>query len=305
MFTKLGRITRFAFQNFWRNIWLSTVTVSIIILSFLSVNFFILGNYFLDAALGSIEDRVNISVYFKQSTPEPDILKFVDELKTDPRVKSVAYVSRDMALQELKERDDITGNGLIRDSLDELGSNPLSAKTVVKATSVEQYPALLALIDTAYEPIIEKRSFDDRELLIKRIQQWKVTLRQVGTFINIFFALIAALIVYNTIRITIYTRRKEIGVMKLVGATNWFIRAPLLLESAIYSVIAIAVTVLIFYPLLGVVQPYANAYFDGQALDVLGFYSKNFWQIVGYELLASVALNIFSSSVAIGRYLKV
>lgn len=306
MFTNAARICKFAFQNFWRNIWLSMVTVSLIVLSFLSVNFFILGNYFFDSALSSVEDRVNISMYFKQSTPESDILAFVDEMKNNTHVKSVDYVSREVALQQFKELDEKEGNGLIKKSLDELGSNPLLAKVVVRAKAVEQYPAVLATIDAGtYGSQIEKRNFDSRELLIKRIQQWKITLRQLGAFINIFFACIAALIVFNTIRITIFTRRKEIGIMKLVGATNWFIRAPLLLESMLYSVVAIAITILIFYPLLGIIQPYANTYFDGQALDVLGFYSRNFWQIVGYELLASIILNIASSSVAISRYLRV
>ena len=92
--------------------------------------------------------------------------------------------------------------------------------------------------------------------------------------------------------------------MKLVGATNWFIRAPLIIEGMIYSVFAVLATILITFPLLGVIQPYMG-YFDGQGLDILAYFSKNFVTIFGGELLAALALSIVSSLFAIGRYLKI
>lgn len=305
MFTKLTRIATFAVQNFWRNFWLSMATISIITLSFLSVNFFILGNLFLDTILTGIENRVNVTVYFRQSAPEDAILKIADSLRGLPSVNTVEYVSRDMALERLK-KSKVTKDNLIQDTVQAIGSNPLNPSLIIRAKTVADYPTINAYLgDPQYESVIEKRNFADREVLIQRVDTWKQALRKIGIFVNIFFAFIAALIVFNAIRISIYTRRKEVGIMKLVGATNWFVRGPLLLEAALYSVVAIVLTTLIFYPMLGIIQPFVDTHFDGQALDVLKFFSDNFFYIFGYELLASIAINVISTSLAIGRYLKV
>ncbi len=306
MLVKTSRVFRFAFQNFWRNFWLSMVTVTIITLAFLSVNFFILTQALLDTSLQAIEKKVNLSIYFKQSVQESDAQQLIAKLQAAGEKPDLTYVSRDAALATLKARYEREGNTAISDSLRILEVNPLTTSLVIKAKKIEDYAALQKLLDEdPYKDWIERKSFDDRKLLIKRIDSLKGILKQVGVFIMIFFAIVASLIVYNTIRMTIYARQKEVAVMKLVGATNWFIRGPLIIESALYSVLAIAFAIAILYPLLGFMQPYVDRFFEGQAFDILAYFSENFSSIFGYQLLASIVLNVISSSLAIGRYLKV
>ncbi|MDO8571908.1 MAG: permease-like cell division protein FtsX [bacterium] len=306
MLVKTSRIFKFAFQNFWRNFWLSMVTVTIITLALLSVNFFILAQALLDTSLQTIEKKVNLSLYFKQSVQESDVQQLISKLQDSPQKPNVSFVSRDEALGKLKLRYEQEGNTSISESLTILEKNPLTTSLVIRAQKIEDYVPLQALLDEApHKDWIEHKSFDDRKLLIQKIDTIKQNLRQIGIFAMLFFAVIASLIVYNTIRMTIYARQKEVAVMKLVGATNWFIRAPLIIESALYSVLAITITVAILYPLLGFIQPTVNLYFEGQAFDVLAYFSDNFNTIFGYQLLASVILNVISSSFAIGRYLKV
>lgn len=304
MFLSIARVVKFSFQNFWRNFWLSTVTISILTLALLSVNFFIGLHAILDTSVQTLEQRVNVTVYFQQTAQGADVTQFIEKLKKMDDVSSVQLLSKEDALNRLKERYQDDQN--IQESLKELQENPLTASAIIKAKSIEGYAAILAAIDDPHnQPLIEKRSFQDRTRLIARIQDIKNNVKTVGMAVTLFLGIIAALIVMNTIRITIYTRRREVGIMKLVGATNWFVRAPLIIEALLYSILAMGITILLVFPLLNAVQPFISRLFDGSALDMLGYFSVHFVSIFGYQFLAVVLLNIMSSTVAIGRYLKV
>ncbi len=306
MLVKPIRIIKFAFQNFWRNLWLSTVTITVMTLAFLSVNFFLFATVFFDTALDAIEARVNLTVFFKPTAQESDIQALASRIQAMPSVSSVTYVTKDQALDQLKDRFSQQGSMLIQDTLKELDTNPLSGNLVVQAEDVGGYAAIQEVLKSEeYSTFIENQTMDDRQVLIEKIKSIKENVVRAGLAVNIFFAFIVILIIFNTIRMTIYTRKREIGIMKLVGATNWFIRAPLIVESMLYSVISIAVTIIILYPILGASQPYVSKFFDGQVLDVIGYFSNNFTMIFGVELAAAFLLSVVSSSIAIGRYLKV
>ncbi|MBI4600093.1 ABC transporter permease [Candidatus Uhrbacteria bacterium] len=304
MFISSARIIKFSFQNFWRNLWLSTVTVSILTLALLSVNFFVGLHALLEQSIQSLEQRVNVTVYFQETAQDAEIQKFVADLGGIREVLSADLISKDDALNRLKERYQSDSN--IQESLKELEENPLTASVIVRAKTIEGYTPILSFIDDQrYQPLIENRTFQDRTRLISRIQEIKAQVRTAGMGVTIFLAIIAALIVMNTIRITIYTRRREVGIMKLVGATNWFVRAPLIIEALLYSVVAMGITILLVFPILSALQPIVFRLFDGNALDMLGYFSENFIPIFGYQFAAVVILNVLSSTVAIGRYLKV
>lgn len=304
MLISIFRVFKFSFQNFWRNFWLSTVTVSILTLALLSVNFFIGLYAILGESIQSLESRVNVTVYFQQTAQDADIQKFLAQLKGMNEIQSADLISKDDALTRLKERYQSDTN--IQESLKELEENPLTASVIVRAKSIEGYTAILSVIDNPqYQSLIERRTFQDRTRLIERILEMKKNVRTVGMAVTLFLAIIAALIVMNTIRITIYTRRREVGIMKLVGATNWFVRAPLIIEALLYSIVAMGITIVIVFPVLSTLQPFITQLFDGSAIDMLGYFSENFVVIFGYQFAAVVVLNVLSSVGAIGRYLKV
>lgn len=305
MLIHFSRVSRYAFQSFWRNLWLSAVIIFVMVLALLSANFFILTNLFVDTSLSIIEKRVNITVNFDITAPEQDILALADRLRAMPQVGTVEYVSKQAAKDAMIKKFEKEGNTTIRDSFEEIESNPLFSSLVARARRMDDYPAILAALDlTQNKDLISDKRYDDKRDLITRMQSFKKKVQGVGAITLLFFTFIAVLIVYNTIKLSIYARKKEVQIMKLVGATNWFIRAPLIVEGMIYSVFAVLATILITYPLLGIIQPYTS-YFDGQGLDVLAYFSKNFTTIFGGELLAALALSILSSLFAIGRYLKI
>jgi len=127
--------------------------------------------------------------------------------------------------------------------------------------------------------------------------------RSVGLGITLVLTLIAALVTFNTIKLAIYTNREEIAIMRLVGARNSYIRGPFIVGGVLYGIIAVAITMAIFYPLTLWLGPQAERFFGGP--DLFGYYLANFAQIFGLLLLVGMALGTISSWWAVKRYLKV
>ncbi|MFA6410579.1 MAG: permease-like cell division protein FtsX [Candidatus Buchananbacteria bacterium] len=302
--TSLYRITIFAWQSFWRNFWLSLVTITIIILTFISVNFLIIINISTDAAINIVKDKVDVSVYFKPEVAEPQVNEVKTYLSSLTQVKEIGYVSQQEALENFRQTH--RNDSDIIESLAELKDNPIGATLQIKAKNIESYPEIMQVLDNSkYNDLILDKNFEDHKVYIEKIQSLSANIRKVGLILSGTFFLIALLIVFNTIRVAIYTHRHEIGVMKLVGATNWFIRAPFLVEAVFYGIIACVASIVIVYPILNFIQPYLNNFFLSQDFNVISYFNQNFFKIFGLELLVVILLNIISSSIAIRRYLRV
>ncbi|HHH12472.1 MAG TPA: FtsX-like permease family protein, partial [Candidatus Moranbacteria bacterium] len=192
------------------------------------------------------------------------------------------------ALEELKDLDD---------------GNPFFASLVIKARDSADYDRLAQLLKKPrYRDRIESVNYDKNREIIDRLTRTVTVVEKAGLFLGAVFALIAVLVVYNTVRMTMYARRKEFEVMRLVGASNLYIGLPSLFEALLYglvaTLIATALTGITAYGL----APLLREVTLGQVL--FGFYLGYFWQILlGTFLLASV-LALLSSSVAIKKHLK-
>jgi len=298
------RIFIFAWQSFWRNIWLSVVTISIIVLTFISINFLIVVNIITNEAIDIIKNKVDISLYFRPDVTEPQVLEVQTYLSSLTQVKEINYVSQQQALEKFRQKH--RQDSVIIESLEELDANPIGATLQVQARNIDDYPTIIEVLDNSkYNNLILDKNFNDHQVYIDKIKNLSDNVRRIGFFTSGVFICIALLIVFNTIRVAIYTHRQEITVMKLVGATNWFIRSPFLLEAILYGVIACLVAVAVVYPLLSFIQPYLNNFFLTEKFSIIDHFNKDFWQIFGLELLVIIFLNIVSSSIAIRRYLKV
>lgn len=302
-FASLYQLIIFSWQSFWRNIWLSIITITIIVLALVSVNFLIALNVITDTAVSQIQDKIDVSVYFKQTTTEPQVLEVKTYLSALAQVKDIKYISQQEALQNFRQRHQ--QNTAIIESLEALDQNPLGATLTIQAKRLEDYPEILSVLDNSkYNELITDKKFDDREAYINNLRHISETVNQVGLLTAAVFIFIAALIVFNTIRVAIYTHRQEIGIMKLVGAANWFIRGPFMIEGVWYGTIATLLTIGIMFPLINFIQPYVNAYFLTNDV-IVSYFRQHFWQIFGIEFLFIMVLNTVSSLVAIRRYLKV
>lgn len=306
MFVSTYRTIKFAVQGFWRNIWLSVVTVIILVLTLLSISIVWGTNVVASQAIASIKDKVDVSVYFKPEVKADQVLAIQYRLEDMSQVKSVQYVSPEDALAKFKEAH--KNDPVILESLNELKDNPLGATLIIKANNIDDYPEILKVLDDPnYSNLIyeEDKSFEDSKSVITRLSDISHKVGKIGLVISGVFIIITILIVFNTVRINIYTHREEIGIMKLVGATNWFIRSPFLLESVLYGIISAGIAIAIFYPLLGVISPQVSNFFEGYNFNLINYFNSHFWLFLGFLILCAVLLSVVSSAVAIGKYLKV
>ncbi len=304
MMLSFFRVCRFALQHIRRNLWLSVVTVTLLILPLISMNIIIALGAIGRAATSAVQDKVDVSVYFKSNVSNEDAQSVRAALLGMSEVKTVEYIPKEAALARFKERH--AGDPVILESLEELGENPFGATLAVKARQIDDYPKILkALERDDFSKLIEEKNFEDHRATVVRINQVMSSVRNFGIAIAIVFMVIAVLIVVNSIRIAVYTHRDEVGVMRLVGAGNAFIRGPFLVKGIVLSIFAMLITMLLVYPALNLIQPYVNNLFDGQGLNLIGYYNSNFIRIFGGQFLAVSTLTIVATTLAIRKYLKV
>jgi len=302
MITILVRILKSGLTNFWRNKWLSGAAVATMSLTIFVMISLLLLNVMTQTVIKTLEDKIDISVYFDLETPEEQILKTRAALVKLEEVRSVEYVSAEDSLARFKERHQ--DNPILMQSLQELGENPLEASLNIKAQLASQYESIVNFLSQSeYEQIIDKINYRENERVISRLSSITSTIRQTGFIVSIILALIAILVTFNTVRLTIYSMRGEINVMKLVGASNWFIRGPFVVEGALYGLLAALITLLVFYPVLWYLSPKITGFLPGS--DLFYFFQINFWSIFFLQILIGVGLGVISSLVAIRRYLRI
>lgn len=300
----ISRVIRFALQNFYRNIWLSLVTITIIILTLFSLTSLIVLNAGIGQAMISIKNKIDISVYFKAESAEKDINAIKEKISGYSEVKEVGLINANQALEKFKQKH--LGDTIIEEALKELESNPLGPTLTVKANDVNLYPTILERIkNEKIENLVEEIDYDDHKLVIERLEAISQKIKKLGMVISIIFAIISLLVVFNTIRIGIYTHKEEIGIMKLVGAGNWFVRAPFLLEGVLYALLGLIIFWILFYIATSFLQPFLSSFFIDINFNLMNYLTSHFLYIFGFELIMMVVLNIISSFIAIGKYLRV
>ncbi len=303
MITSSFRVVKFAFQDFFRNFWLSFVTLTILVLALFLVNLLIIFNLVANSAIGSIEDKIDINIYFKTEIKEDQVQNIQRYLESLAQVKEIKYISREQALENFKERH--KDNPKILESLEEIDKNPLGASLIIKAKTTANYPLILEnLEDPQYNNLIESKDFEDHRQVINRITGITQKVNTAVIIVALVFMLIAILIIFNAIRMAIYTHREEIFAMKLVGATNWFIMAPFLLQGIIFSFLSVIITIIIIYPLLGFIQPYVALILENQ-FNLIQYFNQNFIRIFGLQFLVAIIINLVSSFWAVNKYLRV
>ena len=210
------RVVKFALKDFWRNLGLSLMTISILVLTYLSLNLLVLVNFFTDTAVTLIENRVDISVYFGPEVSDERIMGVRGNLTSLPEVKDVAFVSRDEALSQFKKNHE--DEPAILEALQEVGENPLGAVLVIKAKDASNYePILDALKGPAISSLVEDKTVEDHRALIDRLNRITDKVKRAALGLSLMFAFISLLIVFNTIRVAIYIHREERSEERRVG----------------------------------------------------------------------------------------
>ena len=218
-----------ALQSFWRNRFMSIASIATVALALFILGLFLTLVANLDYFAENLESQVEITVYLKDDVSQKDIDSVGRRLSALPDVKSVAFTDKDQAMDILKERmKDQPG---ILDALD--GKNPLPSSYEVTFTEPEAVRRTADIVSDY--PEVEGTHYGQE--IVEQLFQITRIIRWGGIALIIFLTLAMLFIISNTIRLTVFARRKEIAIMKYVGATNWFIRWPFLLEGLLLGFI--------------------------------------------------------------------
>jgi len=250
----------------------------------------------------SIQEKADISVYFKEDAAEEEIFNLEEELSKIPEVKDIKYISKEKALEEFtkKHKDESS----LMESLAEVGGNPFLAALNIKAFEASQYQAVVNFLENPdFENLIEKVDYYQRKPIIEKIFALTVGMKNTGLVISIILAIVAVLVTFNTIRLAILNQGEEIRIQRLVGASNWFIRAPFLVQGAIAGFFATLISLLIFSLICLFLSPKIEILFSD--LNIWNFFTKNFSTIILLQLATGILLGMISSTIAIRKYLKV
>ena len=296
------RVIKFSFQDIFRNIWLSLVTIIIIILALFSINMLISVDLISKAAVNSVKDKIDVNLYMKSTAEENQITALKARVSGLPQVKEVVYISKNEALESFQQKHQ--SNPEMIDALKELGNNPLTPILVIKPKNIDKYEDLIAGLNGIDSEIIESKNFDDHKTILSKINGISSRVNEAGIFLSSIFIFITVLVVYNAIRVAIYTHKREITIMRLVGASGWFIRAPYLVSSVFYALFGVIAIILIFYPFLSLLQPYLETFFIDYQVYLISYFNQNFVRIFGLQLLAIAFVNMVASIIAVRKYSK-
>lgn len=297
------RVLKFSLQDIGRNIWLSAVTVTILFLALLSINLLITVRLISQNAIGAVKDRMNISLYFKTEAVDSDITAVKDQVAALPNVKDVLYISKAEALAKFRTQNQDKQEVLA--ALRELGQNPLSPSLTITPTDVTNTEPLIESLKRIDNQAIESRDFSDNSLILQKINNITKRVNEVGLLLISIFILTSLLVVYNAVRVAIYTHRQEIEIMRLVGASNYFIYLPYLASAFIYTLFSLLLIIVIFYPFLTLLQPYLETFFTGYSVNILAYFLDKFFLIFGGQFLAILVINIAASLFAVRKYARI
>lgn len=302
MFTLIKRIFKSGWVSFSRDGGLAAATCFIMLIPIFLVTSLFLSKDVSQFLISTVQEKADISVYFKESASEKDILKVEEEISKIPEVKNVNYVSKEEALESFVQRH--KDDPILMESLEEVGGNPFLAALNIKAFQAQQYQAVANFFEAGtFENLIEKVDYYQRKPVIERIFALTSGMEKAGWIIAIVLAIVAILVAFNTIRLAILNQKEEIKVQRLVGASNWFIRGPFLVQGTISGIFATIICLLIFTLICWFLSPKIEILFSG--LNIWRYFTGNFFTIVLIQLVAGIGLGVISSTIAIRKYLKV
>lgn len=299
---KLWRTWKEGFQYFIRNGWLTFAAIAILTLSLFVGAFSVISAVSAKSALSLKRESLSIAVSFNTETPEARIQEIRQELEKYKEIASVKYVSRDDALNELLARNG--SDDIIKRAVETIGENPLLPTLVIRASNPDQYELIATkLKDSTYQNDINRINYERNKRIIDRLSNASRTIDLVGISISAVLVIVAFIITFYAILITIRSNRQEFEIMRLVGASNLYVRMPVVFQGILYGVIAAIIAMTFLFLSFKLLAPYTTGLFaEG---TILTFYLAHFLQIIASLLGSGIVIGVVSSEIAVRGTLKV
>ncbi len=303
-----SRVVMTGLTNFLRNAWLAAAAMAVMVVTLTVVLFSVITSATFNNTIAQINDKIKISVYLNDSVSKSQAEDLMQQLRDLPTVKDVSYVSKAEATAEF--RSDHEQSKDLLQAITQVGS-PLPASIKITPVDTSNITPIKAFLDkpenvSKQDPQAGTSYSGDRKQAIDKIAHATNVLRQAGVATIIVFAVISVLIIFNTIQMAIFNRRDELTIMRLLGASTWYIRGPFVVETTVYGIISALISV----GLIDLMFIASSSALQASSLGLLdinyasSYFHSHFWVLLGLQLLVGILIGAASSIVATRRYLK-
>lgn len=282
------------YTSFKRNIWMTLASIFTVVLSLFILGFFSIVILNLNKMADTLESQVQISVYLKDDLSQEEIDETKETLSKIEGLQDIKFTTREEAMENFKER--LGDQQFLLDALDD--TNPLPNSFSLTVTSPQQ---VKTIADTAAAlDSVESASYSQD--IINHLFNLTHLIRLIGVALIILLTGAAIFIISNTIRLTVFARRKEIAIMKYVGATDWFIRWPFLLEGICLGFIGGGLATIFLYIVYNQVTQ--------EIYEAMAFFplipQHPFIDYISLAILvAGIIIGALGSTISLKRFLKV
>lgn len=282
------------YTSFKRNIWMTLASIFTVVLSLFILGFFSIVILNLNKMADTLESQVQISVYLKDDLSQEEIDETKETLSKIEGLQDIKFTTREEAMENFKKR--LGDQQFLLDALDD--TNPLPDSFSLTVTSPQQ---VKTIADTAAAlDSVESASYSQD--IINHLFNLTHLIRLIGVALIILLTGAAIFIISNTIRLTVFARRKEIAIMKYVGATDWFIRWPFLLEGICLGFIGGGLATIFLYIVYNQVTQ--------EIYEAMAFFplipQHPFIDYISLAILvAGIIIGALGSTISLKRFLKV
>ncbi|MDR0591641.1 MAG: permease-like cell division protein FtsX [Candidatus Nomurabacteria bacterium] len=304
--TTFFRIVKYGMSSFSRNAWLSVAALAVMLITLLIIFISVVARDVMTSTVADIRDKIDMSIYIKPDTPSKDVDKIKVDIGRLSSVKSVKYVSPEEAHDEYAREhvnEDNTTEVLNKAKNNFQGTFNIKVVNIDNTSELENFIKTNETVKKALSERYKPSFSTDRKQAIDNIANTVRFAERVGLLAAVIFIVIAALMIFNTIRMSIHNRREEIHMMKLIGADKGFIRGPFVVEAVLTGVIAAVFATAIGYSLLFLAEDKLEAY--GVAVHQTTSELMVFLPFIALAMiLIGSTIGVVSSILATHRYLK-
>jgi cell division transport system permease protein len=302
----IERIFKNGVINFGRNIWLAIAAIAMMGITLTILLFAVVANATFSHTIADITSHIDVSIYLKDEVTDKQRTDLTSQLQKIDNVKSIKYISKNEALKAYQQQN-VNNKDLL--SAISQTSNPLPASLQIKPKDPNKLQSLKDFLD---KPDIQALQSDptsysgDRKAAIDKITKATHFIQEAGVVGIVVFILISVLIIFNTIRMTIFNRRDELVIMRLLGASPGYIRGPFIVETMLYGAVAAIISLIVCASLFAV----ASSTLEASSLGLLDisysshYFSDHLWLILTIQIAAGILIGAASSTIATRRYLK-
>jgi cell division transport system permease protein len=282
-----------AVKSMIRNSLMTFTAIITIALSLFIVGLFIFASVTINNTIGSFEKQVEIEVFLKDDAPPDKVQQLQDEINSWDEVESVSYISKEEALERFKQR--YKDHPELIENLDQ---NPLPASFVIRLKNPEEVENVASRFNG--NPAVDSVEYGKK--YVKRLFEALRVVRLSGLAFILLLGFVSVILISITIQLAIFARRQEISIMRLVGASNWFIRLPFIIEGCLEGFLGAAIASMFIYIIRTTVLERLRTQILWLPLE---FSMSLFWQISAGLVVGGLALGAIGSALAMRRYLKV